>query len=375
MAREERNRMIDGWRGISVLLVIASHLKGYRFADHFAATSLKDILAASAIDWPKLGWNVILRILAPMGELGVAIFFVISGYLITRIMLGEAEKRGRPSIAAFYVRRSFRILPAFIAFLLTVSLLSAKGIISVPGSGIVASGLFLCDFHGGECTWWLGHTWSLGVEEQFYLFWPVLFVVLGRYRVAGLTVITAGLTALSFGAPLALSFAHIAIGALYAASGKFRDLIKAHARPWVICAAVLVIFLTPFLAPTPRLHQGVAALQPLLLAIVFFGTVDGKRAPFASLVSARWLGTVGLLSYSIYLWQQLFTGPADLYATPSFLRFPLLLIVPAVLSYFILERPMIRLGHRLSSRIKDGRTTALSSLSGDEAPALVRQAS
>ena len=375
MAGEQRNRMIDGWRGVSVLLVIASHLKGYRFADHFVATSFNDILSASGIDWPRLGWNVILRLLAPMGELGVAIFFVISGYLITRIMLREVESRGRPGIADFYVRRTFRILPAFFVFLLSVSLLSAKGIISVPGSGIIASGLFLCDFRGRECGWWLGHTWSLGVEEQFYLLWPMLFTVLGRWRVAGLLVITAALTAMSLGAPLALGFAHISIGALYAASGKLRELIKAHVGPWAICASVLVILLTPYLAAEPRLHRGVAALQPLLLAIVFFGTVDGKQAPFASIVSARWLGAIGLLSYSIYLWQQLFTGPASLYAGLSLLRMPLLLIVPAVLSYFIVERPLIRLGHRLSHRITDRRTMPLHPPSGVETPELVRQAS
>jgi hypothetical protein len=68
MERKGRNQMIDGWRGASVLLVIASHLIGYHFADYFRATTFKDLFAAGVIDWPQLGWNIVLRLFAPLGE-------------------------------------------------------------------------------------------------------------------------------------------------------------------------------------------------------------------------------------------------------------------------------------------------------------------
>ena len=99
-----RNNLIDGWRGLSVLLVIAGHLVSFRFSDGVQPTPVHELVQSEA--WLDLIRNIALRVCAPLGEIGVNFFFVISGYLITSL--------GKIRIAGFYIRRTFRIFPAII---------------------------------------------------------------------------------------------------------------------------------------------------------------------------------------------------------------------------------------------------------------------
>ncbi|MCU1261348.1 MAG: acyltransferase 3, partial [Bryobacterales bacterium] len=113
------------------------------------------------------------------GGLGVLMFFVISGFLITWLLLKENTRKGTVSLKRFYARRSFRIFPAFYAYaLLTVILLAAfHKRINVPQT--MASLFYLANYYqalNGDPGTAFSHTWSLGIEEQFYLFWPLLFL-------------------------------------------------------------------------------------------------------------------------------------------------------------------------------------------------------
>jgi peptidoglycan/LPS O-acetylase OafA/YrhL len=92
------------------------------------------------------------------------------------------------------------------------------------------------------------------------------------------------------------------------------------------------------------------AARPVLLAAIFFGTLKGV-GPFVRLVSMEWVRRFGIISYSVYLWQQLSLGRPDLYAAGSMMLIPIWFIGPAIISYWLIERPIIHIGHRLSDVI------------------------
>lgn len=128
---------LDGLRAVSISLVIAHHL---------GVSSLPVI------------WRL------DIGNLGVRTFFVISGFLITSLLLAEREKVGRIDIKAFYLRRLFRIVPAYWVFLSAMA-------VSVPVAALLPSLLYYANYSHPALL--VGHTWSLSVEEQFYLIWPL----------------------------------------------------------------------------------------------------------------------------------------------------------------------------------------------------------
>ena len=155
---------LDGLRAIAIGLVLAEH-GGVAFTD------------ASSHWWA-----------APLinGGFGVRLFFVLSGFLITGLLIREQERYGRISLRAFYVRRILRIFPAFYLYLGTVAALAAAGWIAVSGSQILAAGTYTWNYlerwqPGGpaEGIWFLGHLWTLSLEEQFYLVWPGVIVLAG----------------------------------------------------------------------------------------------------------------------------------------------------------------------------------------------------
>lgn len=171
---------LDGLRAFAVLAVIAYHL--------------------------QLGW-------AQGGLLGVGVFFTLSGYLITDLLLGQKETFGTLRLGNFWLRRARRLLPALFLMLavvvIWVALFDRSQMPSLRGYAVAAA-LYVSN-------WWsifqhasyfsrfgppplLDHLWSLAVEEQFYLFWPWLLwlglrYVRGRYRLAGLTLVVAALSA------------------------------------------------------------------------------------------------------------------------------------------------------------------------------------
>ena len=103
-------------------------------------------------------------------------------------MLDEAEKHGGVSIAAFYVRRVYRILPAFFVYLGALVALALAGVAGIAWNDLVHAATYTTNFDV-ERHWFVSHIWSLSVEEQFYLFWPVLFGALGRRRALWAAVI------------------------------------------------------------------------------------------------------------------------------------------------------------------------------------------
>jgi len=350
----KRDRILDAWRGVGILFVIAHHMFYFHwsvFRDFYVAHATSGIV--EELLWRLDQWLVWFS--ERSGPLGVKLFFVVSGYIITRLMLEEESRRGSLSLYAFYVRRVFRILPAYLAYIALVAGFAALGWAPLSGADAAGALAFACNT-GVSCGWQVIHTWTLAVEMQFYLLWPLVFVVLpNRLRenfLAGLIGVLITLSAFEVGLAggwidNGASFACIALGALYAVSGNFREFLERRG-PAALVLGILAVVLLWFFHWSVAAHVLYRALIPLVVvtAVFFayrFNTLAESRAVIA-------LSYVGLISYSLYLWQQVFAAPSDNYTAPSFLQYPILMFVFAVLSYFFIEKPFIRFGKRLLRR-------------------------
>ncbi|HSJ02211.1 MAG TPA: acyltransferase, partial [Verrucomicrobium sp.] len=177
-ARTESGRLpsLDGLRAIAALLVVFAH-------------------SHVTVGWP--GWRLLEELRKTLsGFVAVQMFFVISGFIITRLLLNERTKVGSISLRRFWGRRFLRIVPPLAVYLACLSLLKALGAIEVSTLSQVGS-LFFFRNHLPETDLFNIHCWSLSVEEQFYLIWPfcVAFLPLDKLRrVAWMVMVVAFLT-------------------------------------------------------------------------------------------------------------------------------------------------------------------------------------
>jgi peptidoglycan/LPS O-acetylase OafA/YrhL len=332
---EARDLTLDAWRGISVLMVILSHLTAFRYSMNTESPAMALVNAT--------------------GPLGVKFFFVISGYIITKLLLEEHQRDGSISIISFYRRRCFRILPALWLYLGCVFTVASLGLITPPGSWTTAAA-FLCNTGIGVCGWFLTHLWSLGVEEQFYLAWPLIVVAVACRGVSmaafALLTLFIGLAQFSllFAAWLnnGLAFGCIAAGALYAASPTARAILAKHGNLPLMALALLLLLgrpIIPLLFPGQyRLHD---ITTPFLICIVIFSSFRYRNVLERG-IAWQFLAKVGLVSYGMYLWQQLFLAPPANYLKDSMLLVWPLFALLALGSYSLVERPLLRLGRTLS---------------------------
>lgn len=222
--------------------------------------------------------------------------------------------------------------------------------LALPVSSFASAATFTCNIGFVDCDWWVAHTWSLAVEEQFYIAWPLL-IALGprRWRVPLLVIVLFGCTIQIARAPHVFhnnftSFGCIAAGALYALSPVVRQACQRAAFTPLWLAAVTLLVLGPLIG----LDVLTVLSLPLLVTYIIFA---GNALRWVrAILEWRVLQIVGAGSYSLYLWQQLFLAPPARYAVAPF---PLLLLPVAVLlSVYLIERPSIRLGRRLSKRFE-----------------------
>lgn len=279
---------------------------------------------------------------------GVWIFFVISGYLITTILLGEYERTDTISLRQFYVRRAYRILPAAFVFM---TLISVAYWHVFHWYNIVAMLLYLGNYDRTR-PWMVGHLWSLGVEEQFYFLWPCVLRKWYRHRVAILLGVVAFapifrvfcylLKIVAGGYPAFPAVADmLAIGCLLAIFGDRIPRISPYAAVVMVLAVILIP--TMFNESTrARTLLGLFVLYPLVFCSIAGIVLHVVQTPYFILNCAPvvWLGR---LSYSLYLWQQPFFF--DPVPRPAYrLLFGLSL---ACLSYYFVERPMLTMREKL----------------------------
>lgn len=344
---QQRSGYIDQWRGISVLAVIANHLIIYRWAAWFNAPHSHLV---RALTWRLSAWG------ANEGMVGVDIFFVISGYLITRLLLKEEDEVGRISMKAFYLRRCARIMPAMFVYVGAVALLGIAGLIRLTPEDVAKASSYLCNTSWVACSKPYGHLWSIAVEEQFYLFWPMLLVLLGpfrtRFAVSTLVVsaICAVLPSLIIRGWLnnGLAVYCLSSGALYALSPKFRALFEPlRAIPTMAFTFTLIVLFSFAITRWEELRPvSLILLPPLIVA-----TVLARDGNAISVDLSELLRKIGIVSYSLYLWQMLGTCTPSLFTSGLFLSLSFLSIPFAWISYKFVETPFIRLSYRWSREI------------------------
>jgi peptidoglycan/LPS O-acetylase OafA/YrhL len=311
--------------------------------------------------------------LAARGGWGVTVFFVISGFLITYLLLLEERHTGSISLKRFYGRRAVRILPPAFLYLAVVALLGYAGWVTVTRREIISSIFFFRNLVNAPDIY-TAHFWSLAIEEQFYLCWPVTMkLVPPRWRI--------GTTAmLCMAAPVwrhwnlahfaadwrraDLLYDYLLTGALLAllnVDPTGRAVIDRFLRrpTFILIGAVAVVLSCQYLTPPGLPGRIVLLMTPLQLWAI--GTVvlivsRGLCRPAQALLNARPVAWVGRVSYGLYLWQQPFLRGAGLEIMHSIPLATGATFTAASLSYYVVERPCLRLRARL--RAWTPRTTA-----------------
>jgi peptidoglycan/LPS O-acetylase OafA/YrhL len=302
------------------------------------------------------------------GYLGVTVFFVLSGYLITGLLRTERENRGSVDLRAFYARRALRLFPALVVVVigsLILATIVGHREVSTPllYEGAGASLLYVNDFALalGHVSAWLAPTWSLGVEEQFYLIWPILLIVALRELPAALI------------GRLCIGLACV-VGALYVVIRPPLGFSWTYFSP---VGSVMPLLLGCGLSfVTPRVPRWLAAGAGALLVVFVFAAPEGEsvaswRGPqqltavAAALVIAYLVGPgvksmrsgglvwLGRRSYGIYLihvvvLQALINGIQGVPgAVHNLIGLPVTLVL-AALSYRYVEQPFLRRKTRFS---------------------------
>jgi peptidoglycan/LPS O-acetylase OafA/YrhL len=323
---------LDGIRALSIILVLFAHL------------------ADGITPW------------AQYGAFGVESFFVLSGYLITWLLCVEEDKRGEISLLSFYTRRALRILPPAFLYIAVASLLGVLGLASVADNEPLYCLLFVRNLMVSGSTH-LGHFWSLAIEEQFYLLWPLAFLLLRSDR---RRLFVSG--ALFLAAPFwqHLMF-RLAGGAMYVNSQRF-DLrynaliagcclaLLRHDGKLRLVAANRVLTSTPAaliaLGATIAGCAGLAGAFSTSLAFVGVAAVINFAVERESGVIGGFLNWgpiiwIGQLSYSLYLWQQVFCWRSQIRWLGQFPQNIVAALGAAALSYYLLETPLAKIRRRV----------------------------
>lgn len=293
-----------------------------------------DFLRAIAVTFVIVGHAMEgqITVAEDFGGLGVKIFFVLSGFLITRLLLDEYTRHGHIDFFGFYRRRVARLMPVFylyLAFAVAVTIQSGR---EVPWGAVASSIFYVTNYYQaltGAATNLVSHCWSLAVEEQFYLLWPMLIVFLLRRRVNLAKALTAIVLAVWCWRWLLLATEWASVDYLYRAldtraddlaigclaavlvrssvwRSRLAGLFRTPGAVWAVYAALAVLAL--YGTSTPLLKYGVTfVIEPpliaaLMLMVVLVSTQGGW---IARLVNNPLIVHLGQVSYCMYLFHGL----------------------------------------------------------------------
>jgi peptidoglycan/LPS O-acetylase OafA/YrhL len=350
---------LNGLRALSIIFVIISHLE---FQHH--------LIQDSSFSQPiKL-----FLLFFTDGHLGVNIFFVISGFLITTLLLTEEQKDQKVSLKNFYIRRVLRIFPAYYFYLFILFIIQLKGFIHISMPSWLAAVTYTKYFNNLD--WYTGHAWSLSIEELFYLITPLLFTFGDKVRKRGAILIVLVIPIIKIfyhcmsikNLPVIVDLEHmdaLATGCLVAFyKDALLSILEKHFK-LLFYTSFLVVFLFGYLSLISKLlniqldyiivpfgsfcslgnasNTRCGTLTNVCVSIILLYSIYGHKGFWFKLVNSKVLNYVGLLSYSIYLWQQLFISGKSLSWASSF---PLNLVFTAMFalfSYYCIEAPFLKL--------------------------------
>ncbi len=315
---------------------------------------------------------------AALGRMAVSVFFVLSGFLITWLLVRESESTGKISLRDFYIRRTLRIFPAFYVFWIVCILAAVVRHAHIPWGEAWSSFFYMGDYysalHASHINQIMGVTWSLGVEEKFYLLWPATFAFLHRnprtlfrFTLASIAAIwiyrivmclafslppdylryafESRFDNILYGCALALGLKLLKIEPLLAAVNRFKLL------PFVCGGALIAmaVFEDNFsLRFTYVLGMALMSMlvAVMLIQLVFLGAIRQWRW-----LDHPLLRFFGRISYSLYLYHIVVIALVDHFFPHLRIRLSYPLIyggstAAAYASYVIIEKPFLRLKHR-----------------------------
>lgn len=329
---------LDGLRGVAVLLVVLAHAQ---------------------VPWCRFG-----------GMTGITLFFVLSGFLITSLLLGERDNKGRINIGAFYLRRAGRLLPALAVVIVTVgvAILVFGGDFRQYARGATYTAFYAANFAQANHVPlpFLGHAWSLSIEEQFYLLWPAVLVLTPRptlkWVLLGGLAVGVILRVVSYGGiedyvsvyygTATNAFALLAgcTAAVFARDGWYIPRAMGH----VALLGVLAVSAIP--AGTGSRDSAIVILGMVpVAALAAAAVMAAANAQSPAVLSWRPLVFAGTISYGLYLWHVVPYGiHGDLRVYTSWPENLLLSAAAALVawaSFVVIERPILQRVHsRLAER-------------------------
>ncbi|KQM63938.1 hypothetical protein ASE74_12270 [Pedobacter sp. Leaf216] len=343
---------LDGWRAVAILMVILGHAK-------------------LSIQENSIGYKFLETFIYP--DLGVRIFFILSGFLITSLLLKELISTGKIILIHFLAKRALRIFPVLYLYTITVFMVSSHYQLNITNVQFLGMLFYYTNFIMFNLPWLCGHTWSLSVEEQFYVLWPIMIYFL-KNRIWWCTlliiVLTQFLRILWYKAgfyietlgPFFNGADAIFLGSLLSIlcfRGVFNSFEKYWLKGYLYLAAIILIFFIYYCT-----HRGMFGklLLPLghivsdtAIAYLLLATIINTKGLTFKILNNPLMVKLGIISYSLYIWQQLFIIPINFY--PNVLpraAFPfniLISIIAALLSYYGFERYFLNLKKRLKPNI------------------------
>ena len=342
---------LDGWRALALFAVLICHWAAgvYSRADYFA------------LSVPKYG------------TFALDIFFALSGLLICKLLLEEADKYGSINLTSFYIRRIFRVFLPCLFFIVVVSLL---GLITA-GWELASCLLFFRNYlpvHlGGHYT---AHLWSLSAEEHFYMILPGFLVLVGLRRAPWLSILLAvscgiwRLVELRLnllprilpdvlpGARTDLRFDAFLWGCILAFCVHDRMIalwLRTQFRPWMWLFVALVCIYCVQYQP----HMA-ATWMAMLIPVMLVGPLMHPTWLFSRFLDWGPLRYIGRISYSVYLWQQVFFIPSWQSKSPlldPWQQMPwslIAIVVCSVSAHYLVERPLTRIGFKWAAEVRNG---------------------
>jgi peptidoglycan/LPS O-acetylase OafA/YrhL len=319
-----------------------------------------------------------------LGSAALLVFFVMSGFLITGIILREQEKTGSVRLGNFFVRRTLRMAPPYFAAVAGLAGMSALGWIALNPRDILHAVTYTSNYHPDRA-WAIAHTWSASVQEQFYVLWPLVLVAAAGSRrgaiVAALMLLVAPVMRVAEWELLGLESGNrfetiadaMAAGCLLACirprlhrSPIYMAVLRSRWFGIVPLVAIAVNMLQDY----PLVHYGVSmalSIWCITLSLDWLLTFNDGRV--ARILDFPVLRGIGLISYSLYLWQQPFL---DRGSSAAISQFPLNLVLAfsaGIVAFYLVERPSMTLRDRLDARRRRAPAPARREILNRPAPA------